>query len=91
MHKGILAARLATAQQRISTAVGDLEYLADLTPPEPDRVPTSDPAVRRLFQLEYLADRLEVLASAARLASLKPAADDTADADAPAAVKGKGK
>lgn len=79
MHKGILAARLAKAQQRISTAVSDLESFAGLTPPEPDRIPTSDPAVRRLLQLEYLADRLEVLASVARLNAQQVESDTSED------------
>ena len=66
MHKGILAARLMEAQRRVGDAVGDLEYIYGLTPPETAAVPVNDPAVRRLFDLEYLADRLEAVAQVAR-------------------------
>ena len=66
MHKGILAARLMEAQRRVGDAVGDLEYVYGLTPPETAAVPVNDPAVRRLFDLEYLADRLEAVAQVAR-------------------------
>ena len=66
MHKGILAARTQQAQERVAVAVGDLERVFGLTPPANEAVPARDPTVRRLFDLEYLADRLEEVATLAR-------------------------
>lgn len=63
MTPSILAARKAKAQQRIATTTAQMAQLLDVQAGGLD-IQHRDPAVAALFQLEALADILDILLAA---------------------------